>query len=452
MSVATIAGDGGAVPGDEARHSRAWLSLAVLVAFVIISYVDRMTIVLMVEPIRADVGITDLQISYLQGLAFALCFGLAGPPLAWLADRYSRRWVIFGGIVVWSLATTASGLTMQYSHLLAARFLVGVGEAALMPAAFSLLADLFPRRQHALSFGILSAGAAVGGALAIGGGGLLIEAANSAGPLVLPGIGEVRPWQMVFLLCGVPGLPAAFLVFLIPKVTAVDGVEAAQPPGTLIFSWLRQHAAFYILFSLAVSLLCAIAYGVVNWTPTFFVRSYGMDVTVLAGRLALIQLCAGLVGYIGGGWLTDRLGRAGFKNGPYIYLMMASMIVMGACLGAFALQPGEAGSLAFLGLFHLVLPFAGIVAAALQMTAPRAIRSQVIAIVSAVYTIIGMVAGPSSIAFLTDEVLGAPELLDQSLTIVTIAFCPLILLLLFVSRGVALKAIEAARETEPQQG
>lgn len=429
----------------DRRHPRAWLSLGILVALVIISYVDRMTIVLMVDPIRQDVGITDLQISYLQGLAFALCFGLAGPPLAWVADRYSRRLVIFGGVVVWSLATMASGLTLDYSSLLAARFLVGVGEAALMPAAFSLLADLFPRRQLALSFGILSAGAAVGGAIAIGGGGLLIEAANRAGDVNLPLVGEVRPWQLVFLLCGLPGIPAALLVFLIPGIRPTSLDQQAAGGNDSVFRWLRRHAVFVVSFSLAISVLCALAYGVTNWTPTFFVRSYGMDIVELAKRLALIQLCFGLIGYVGGGWLTDRLMRAGFVNAPYLYLCAISVILLISCLGAFTLQPGPAGSLVFLALFHLVLPFSGIVAAELQLVSPRAIRSQVIALVTAVYTILGMIAGPSSIAWLTDKVFVDSSRLDDSLTVVTLAFSPLILVLLLASRNAAKRAITEAQ-------
>ncbi|RVT93043.1 MFS transporter [Sphingomonas crocodyli] len=434
----------------QARHPRAWVALAILFMLVVLAYVDRMTIVLMVEPIKHDLGISDVQISYLQGLAFALCFALAGPPLAWVADRYSRVQVIFWGVAIWSLATMASGMTSSYSQLLGARFLVGVGEAALMPAAFSLLADLFPYRQRALAFGIVSAGAAVGGAAAMAGGGYLLQAASRAGTLILPVIGEVQPWQLVFIAAGLPGIAMAALVFLIPDVRGGIGLDVAekQPSQPALLGWVRTNTRFVLLFSLAVTLLCAIAYGITNWAPSFFVRSYGLQIVDFAFALAVIQLIAGVAGYVGGGHIADRLTLRGFANAPYVYLAGVSILLLVAGLGAFTLRAGPAVSLAFLALFHLVLPYTGIVAAELQLAAPRHLRAQVIALVTAIYTLFGMVIGPTSIAWLTEHALGDAGQLATALTIATATFCPLALLSLLLSRKAASTAIATTRAVE----
>ena len=426
------------------QHKRAWLSLAILFALVVLSYVDRSTIILLVEPLKRDLGISDLQISFLQGLAFALCYALAGPPLAWIADRYSRHKVIFGGVTIWSAATMGSGLTSDYHHLLAARFFVGVGEAALLPAAYSLVADLFTRRRHALAFGILSAGVSVGGSLALAGGGALLDWADSVGGVTLPFIGAVRPWQLVFLVAGAPGIFVAALIFLIPDMQSRSVAETADKAALGISDWLRCHWDFVMMFTGFVTFLCAAAYAVTYWTPSFFIRVYGATLSDFSGALAMIQLAGGLIGFIGGGYVVDRLGRRGFRNAPYVHLTGAVILLLIASVGAFWLRAGIVPSLAFLALFSIAAPYLGVVATELHMATPRWLRSQMVAIVTAVYTLVGMIIGPSSVAFFTDGVFVGPLQLGHALTIVAVIYCPAALLLLLLSRRGADRAIRHA--------
>ena len=128
------------------RRGYAWTVVAILIATAVLSYTDRQVLSLLVDPIRGELGISDTQISLLLGTAFAVVYGIAGIPLGLMADRISRRNLIFAGIVVWSLGTIACGLSHHFGQIFASRIVVGLGEAALSPAAISLITAGTPAR------------------------------------------------------------------------------------------------------------------------------------------------------------------------------------------------------------------------------------------------------------------------------------------------------------------
>src|SRR5690348_797262 len=144
------------------KRSYAWTVVAILIATAILSYTDRQVLSLLVDPIRHDLGITDREVSYLLGAAFAVVYGVAGIPLGFLADRTSRRNLICGGVVVWSCGTIACGLAHTFGQLFAARIVVGLGEAVLSPAAISLISDYFPPARRGTAVGFFLAGIAIG--------------------------------------------------------------------------------------------------------------------------------------------------------------------------------------------------------------------------------------------------------------------------------------------------
>ncbi|MFQ5636261.1 MAG: MFS transporter, partial [Gammaproteobacteria bacterium] len=191
---------------------KAWYAVSILVVAFIFSFIDRIIIALLVEPIKRDLGISDFGIGMLQGLAFAVFYALVGIPIGRWADRYSRRWIIGVGIFLWSVMTAGCGLAKNFWQLFLARVGVGVGEAALSPAAYSMISDYFPRHKLGRALGVYQAGAFVGAGLSFLVGGLVIRYVMGAEGLSLPLIGEVRPWQMVFFAVGFPGIAVALLM------------------------------------------------------------------------------------------------------------------------------------------------------------------------------------------------------------------------------------------------
>jgi MFS family permease len=154
-----------AEPAPQAQSragAAAWAALAVFVVLHMVAYLDRLLLLLLVDPIRKTFGATDIQIGLLQGLAFMVSFSLCGLPLGWAVDRYPRRWIVFLGMNIWSVAAAAAGLAQQFWQLILSRVGVGAGEAALAPAVYSMLADMFPPQRLALPMAIFTMGAVLG--------------------------------------------------------------------------------------------------------------------------------------------------------------------------------------------------------------------------------------------------------------------------------------------------
>lgn len=430
----------------QIRHPRAILTLGILLVFTILSYVDRMVLVLLIDPIKRSLLISDVQVSLLQGFAFALCFSLAGLPLGWLADRYSRRWIIYLGITAWSFATAAGGLASSFGELFLARFCVGVGEAALAPAAYTMLADLFPRRQLAAATGVLATGGAIGGGSAVLAGGLVVAWAEQAGVVTLPLIGAVQPWQLVFLSFGIPGILAAFLIFLAPETR--HRTPASKEVSEAGFGrWLADNRLFVSTLAIGTGGLGIIAYAVTNWTPAYLSRTLGLDPREIGLTLGLVQLFAGIVGFAGSGIVIDWLTARKIRNAAYCYLMASGAFCGVIAVIAFAVAPSLTVVMICLGLFHAAIPFTTAMVAGAQAGTPRAYRGRMIAIMNLSATLVGMILGPSSVALLTDKLFMDTTKVGWSVAIVCGVTAPIVVLIYAIGFRAAAQAMDRVRES-----
>jgi MFS family permease len=195
--------------------TRAWVTVAILMVAYVLSFIDRQILNLLVGPIRRDLMISDTQMSLLMGLSFALFYTVCGIPLGRLADTKSRRGLIAIGVLFWSAATAACGMAKLYWQFLICRIGVGVGEAALSPAAYSLIADSFPAERRATAISVYSMGVYLGSGIAFLLGGLVIKFASAQGDVMLPVLGEVRPWQLIFLILGAAGVLFTLLMLAV---------------------------------------------------------------------------------------------------------------------------------------------------------------------------------------------------------------------------------------------
>src|SRR5580658_6165545 len=216
----------------------AWTVVAILIATAVLSYTDRQVLSLLVDPIRGDMGISDTQISLLLGTAFAVIYGIAGIPLGYLADRTSRRNLRFAGVVVWRLGTIGCGVSHNFAELFASRIVVGLGEAALSPAAISLISDYFPPSRRGTAVGLFLSGIAMGnGAAILIGGGVL--RAIQLGALAATPLALQAPWRMVLLVIGGPGLLWALVILLIREPVRRGAETAAASGGVADLSTWR---------------------------------------------------------------------------------------------------------------------------------------------------------------------------------------------------------------------
>ena len=390
----------------RAQH-RAWFAVAVLLVAYAVSFLDRQVISLMVGPIKHDLAISDTQIGILQGPAFGVFFAIMGLPLGWLADRLHRVRLIAIAILLWSAMTIASGLSTTFGGLLFARIGVGVGEAALVPAAVSLLSEYFLPERRAMPLSIFTSGISLGLGLSIVlGGQLLVFAETGVGTLPWVGVwlSQYQPWQIVFQVCGVMGLPVAAMVLLLSEPRRHAMVVNAHLPAwgdALRLMWLRR-AVFGPLL-IATSLLYVLSTAFSAWIPAHFVRHFGWSAVATARTLGFpIMLVA-----ISGNWLSGALGwtlsRRGLPDAPLrVMLLGACLLVPAAAAGPLAASPQWALTGVLSGYLAIAMTF-GIATTALAAITPASMRGQVVAIYLLCGNLIGLGVGPPLVGAIADH-------------------------------------------------
>ncbi|MBK6599010.1 MAG: MFS transporter [Proteobacteria bacterium] len=387
----------------------------------IVSYVDRQILTQLVGPIRADLGITDTQFSLLHGLAFALFYTIMGIPIARLADRRSRRAVVVSGVAFWSVMTGICGMASNFWQLFAARVGVGIGEAALSPAAYSMISDLFPKERRGAALGLYSAGAFLGIGFAFMIGAFVISKLQGIDVVTLPLVGDVRPWQSVFFIVGFPGLLAAGLLLTVREPVRRDSLAAAKgQPSSIgdLLDFLKLNRATILTHFLGFSTITLVFNGILTWAPAYFDRRHGIPVQDSGTPLGLIVVVFGTAGIFLGGVLSDHYLSKGKTHGPLIVgLISASVLVPVA--GTLSLVENPMISMAIFApfVFFVGFPFAAAIAG-LQMITPNRLRAQVGALYLFFINLTGIGFGGTFTALFTDYVFGSDQMLHYSMAIV----------------------------------
>jgi MFS family permease len=406
------------------KPSLAWFAVVVLMLAYSFSFIDRLILSLLVEPIKQDLGLTDVKVSLLQGLSFAIFYTLAGIPVGRLVDSSKRTNIIAIGMTLWCLMTAACAFAQRFSQLFLARAGVGVGEAALAPAAYSLISDFFPAKWRGLALGIFSCGTSFGAGLALIIGGYVIETIAASGARSLPGLGTLEPWRLAFIFVGLPGLLVALLIKLVPEPprqfslseSSGDATRSSIPLAEVL-SHYRRHARTIGFHHLGQSLAAMGSYGIMAWAPVMLIRTQGWSFNEVGTAMGTSILIAGTPGVIVGGWLGDKLEQSGRTAGR---LEVGAISMVTAAVGAvmYPLQDSPAHIIAWLSVtFFGAWMAIACVAAALMEVMPNRMRGQATAIYFFIISLLGIGSGPTVVAMLTDYVFGDPASVRWSLMI-----------------------------------
>jgi MFS family permease len=378
--------------------------------------VDRQILTLLVEPIQRDLDLSDTQMSYLLGLSFALFYSVMAFPIARLADARSRRAIIAVGVAVWSAMTTLGGVARTYVQLFLTRIGVGIGEAALNPPAFSLIADSVPPSRLSTAMGVYAMGIYIGVGLAQIIGGAVVALVAGSEAWRLPLVGDVRPWQVVFFVVGLPGLLLAAFMLTIREPQRRQG--SAPIPVRKVVAHLLANARTIGLHHLSLALIALVNYGFGGWLPTFFVRTHGWTVSEAGYLLGIANLTFGIAGVALAGRAADWLQGRGVPDAKLRVIAAAALGLL-VCDVVTPLLP--TGTLAAIGIFPLSFfasaPF-GVGAAAVQELVPDRMRAQASALYLFVLNIIGLSLGPTAVALQTDYLFGDAAALRYSLALV----------------------------------
>ena len=416
-------------------EGRAWYAVGVLFIAVIFSFVDRIILSLLVDPIKADLGLSDSDFGWLLGAAFAFFLAVFGLPIGRLADRYSRRTIIAIGIALWSLMTAACGLAESFWQLFFARVGVAVGEAALAPAAFSMISDLFRREKLGRALGVYQAGAFIGAGAALLLGGVVIGLIRSEGEQVLPLLGVVEPWQMVFFIVGLPGLAVALLMMTLkePARRAHPGQAAIMPLGRVV-AYARERWRVYGLHFIGFAMLAVPITTTLTWAPVYFGRVLGMPPAQIGLTLGLIVLLLSPAGVYAGGWTADLLQRRGYGDAMHRVGLFAAALLLPLCYFATTGSDAQFATVMFVPLAFCASLSLACAPAALQIVTPGPMRGQVSAAWMLFLNVITAIVGPTSIGIIADRVFGDPLAVGKALALVNCASLPVAALALWAGR------------------
>lgn len=411
--------------------ARANLWLGILVLAYICSFLDRQILSLLIDPIKRDLQISETQFGLLHGLSFALMYCILGLVLGGLVDALNRKWIIVIGIVSWSVATAACGLASSFFQLFFARVLVGIGEAALSPAAYSLLADTFPRDRLARAISIYTAGAGAGAGIAIILGGSVIHAVENAGLVELALFGQLRSWQLVFLLLALLGLPIA-LAMIALREPARQSREASGTVGWGdFFRYVRARSSVILPFMFGLTGFLAISLGTFTWAPAILLRVYRLPLDQVGLMLGGVALIATTTALIGGAECVIRLERRGVRQAA-LKVAITSLALAIPAAGLLCMATDVTWALVAIGaLLFLANTSVGTAGAMLQHLVPNQMRGRMSALYLAIQNGLGMVVGTSLPGILTDYAFNADGLRVASslaITVVVLAISSIVLL------------------------
>lgn len=390
-------------PHSTADFSPAYkrFALAMLTAVYALNFIDRQILVILQEPIKADMALSDAQLGLLSGFAFAVIYVTAGIPIAYYADRGNRRNVIATAVAVWSGMTALSGLAQSYAQLLLARIGVGLGEAGGSPPAHSMISDYYPREQRATALSVYSSGIYIGILLGFLFGGVVAEAFG---------------WRMAFMVVGLPGVAFALLLRLTlkePLRGRWDGVtpDSAKPGLQETLAVLRNRPAFWYL-ALGCAFISYVSYGNGNFMPSFLMRNHGLSLAQVGLVLALVSGLSGAIGTFLGGYLSDRYGHRDMRW--YLWIPTIGIVLGYLPFTYLLLTDNTAAGLGVL-FFALILMtfYLGPCIAVSHALVPPGMRALTSAILFFVLNMIGLGLGPFLTGLLSD--LLRPVYGDQSL-------------------------------------
>lgn len=416
----------------------AWL-FVVLFMIPLVGFIHRLIINILIDPISLEFSLTDTQASYLQGPPFAIVYGLMVIPMGLLADRGNRVLLLSAGAALWSLGTVICGIAPSFGLLFAARMLVGLGEAALLPAAVSLIGDAFDENRRGLAMGIFFTGVNAGFSSAYAVGGITLELAEAGLFQFIPFLIDLSPWRQVFVVLSVPGFLLPLLLLTIGEPDRHDagaGPMLAQPLRRLIAS--RSVTIILLLVMLQAALLAIADNGIYAWLPRLLSRMYLLEPTEIGLVLGAIVATAGAVAGPLAGRLSDYLIKSKGVTGPLIVIIAA---IGGALLAAPLFAMGSAWLVyAATGLWvTAVVAASATTFTFVSVALPSNMRGVTASLITSIIALVGLGGGPTIIAVVLESFAVVRGRVDLAIVVAALPLCVIALL-------VTLSALRVAKQ------
>lgn len=440
-----------AAPDEPVETPRAWYAVFIFSLALMMNFVDRGIINLLVEPIKQDLQVSDTEISLLVGFAFVLFQIFVGLPLARLVDTKSRRLILGLSIAGWSGMTAVCGLTQTYWQLFLARIGSGIGEAANGPATFSMLSDLFPKHRLPRAIAVMQLGFASGQGLSLLLGGVLFAWLSMYAPYQAGIFGELKAWQMTFIVIGLPGLLIALLMATVrePKrhgqIKSAAGASEALPVREVARFLHANGRTYYPLF-IGMGLKTVLSFGYGTWIPAFYIRTFDWSLAKVGWVQGGIMLLVWPVALFCGSFLAEHWAKKGRDDANMRVVLFATWAAVPFSI-LYPLMPVDWLAAVMVGVFYFfAMMVPGPQNAAMQVVSPNQMRGQVMALYLFVFNIIGFGLGPTVVALFTDVVFGDPADLKYAMALAASIIGPIAGLLFWYGLKPYARSVARARE------
>jgi MFS family permease len=386
--------------------SQAWYCVFALALAVMVNFLDRGILTLLVEPIKHDLRLSDIQMSLIMGFAFTFFYVLLGLPVARLADRKSRKLIMAVGITIWSAMTTLCGLATSFWQLFLARMGLGVGETTSGPSAYSLLSDYFPPQRLPRAIAFMQVGFVLGTGLSMILGAWIISFVAANPNLSLPIVGHRHGWQMVLMLVGLPGLVVAAIMATVREPPRRGGARAEPTPVMEVFSFILRNKLVYLPLFIGMGLRTAQMFGTQMWLPAFYSRTYGWSPSQVGYVSGLSVFIAMPLGLAISSWLAEHYWKKGIHDGNVRVVVLSTLISVPFGIAG-PLLPNPWLAVACLLLANLTsIMAASPENAAVQTVTPNRLRGQMTFLFLFIMNVIGMGLGPTIVGALNQYVFG----------------------------------------------
>jgi MFS family permease len=412
----------------------AWYVVVVLFFAYVVSILDRQILTLLVEPIKQDLGMSDTMISLLHGFAFAIFYTFLGIPIGRLADAHNRQRIIMGGVFLWSIMTSLCGFARNAVALFGFRIGVAVGEAALSPCAYSIISDYFPREMRGRAMSVYSLGIFAGAGMAYMFGGVITAFAAQAVALDYPLLSSFKPWQLTFVLAGLPGIVVVLLMLTVREPVRRERASAGSGSVPLreVFAYLRHYWLAYFSIFFGVAFVAMATYSLFAWLPAYFIRVHEYTPRRIGLTFGTIILTVGTTGLLLAGYFADLWYRRGAAGAHLLLSTVMSAIAIVPGVLFFFVDSATAALACITVLVFFLAAHTGLVPASLQLITPNELRGQVTAVYLFILNLIGLGMGPTVVALITDRYYRDPLQVGNSMSI-TLSVALTLGVLLFAS-------------------
>ena len=417
------------------KPSYAWFFTSILLFAYIISFIDRQMINYLVVPIKEDMGLTDFEMSFIQGWGFVIAYIIFSIPFGRIVDKVNRVRVLIGGIIIWSVATAACGFSKNAWQLVISRSGVGAGEAALTPASWSIISDLFPIEKRSFPMSIYLMGPYIGQGLSLLFGAQILRIYNE--PVTLLESITIQPWQIIFLIIAVPGVILGLLMFALKdperKEVLIDEYDE-RDSIKVVFSYIIKNIGAYMPLLIGSAFIVVLLYGVQSWVPTFLHRIHDWEHTRIGDQYGLVALFAGSLGVISGPVIEKNLTKFNFGAPTIIVcIITAAVLTIAGPVTFLALSSEYVLFGIFVTSFFITLPLA-LFATSLQNITPNQYRGVVSGLYVFTVNITGYGLGPMVVAFFTDKVFKNEMAIDLSMASIFLICGPISFLIFYFGR------------------